>query len=88
MSLEAQFEEAAKKLEQNASVAGDLPNEKKLEIYSLFKQAKFGDADDSQKPGMLDFKGKAKFEAWKGKKGTSKEDAMKAYVELIGDLLG
>jgi DNA topoisomerase-2 len=30
----------------------------------------------------------AKFEAWKGKKGTSKEDAMTAYIELIGDLLG
>ena len=88
MSLQEQFEAAAKKLEENASVSGEFSNEKKLEIYSLFKQAKFGDAQDKDKPGMLDFKGKAKFEAWKGRHGMSQEDAMKAYVELIADLLG
>jgi len=37
---------------------------------------------------MLDFKGKAKFEAWKGRNGISSEDAMKQYIELIGELLG
>ena len=31
---------------------------------------------------MLDFKGKAKWDAWNGLKGTSKEDAMTKYVEL------
>ena len=36
---------------------------------------------------MLDFKGKAKWDAWNAKKGTTQEDAQKAYVELIEALL-
>ena len=36
---------------------------------------------------MLDFKGKAKWDAWAGKKGLSKEEAQEAYVELINALL-
>jgi acyl-CoA-binding protein len=35
-----------------------------------------------EKPGMLDLTGKAKWEAWNGKKGVSKQDAMKSYVEV------
>ena len=87
MSLQEKFEAAAKKLQDNAGIADSLDDAKKLEIYALYKQGMIGDVN-TERPGMLDFKGKAKFEAWKGKKGTSKEDAMKAYVELIGDLLG
>lgn len=29
---------------------------------------------------MLDFKGKAKWDAWNGKKGTSQEEAKKLYI--------
>jgi len=43
---------------------------------------------NTDKPGMLDFKGKAKWEAWNARKGTSKEDAQKAYIELVNELLG
>ncbi len=88
MSLQEEFDAIAKQLADQPQLAEGLSNEKKLEIYSLFKQAKFGDAQDKDKPGMLDFKGKAKFEAWKGRHGMSQEDAMKQYVELIGELLG
>jgi diazepam-binding inhibitor (GABA receptor modulating acyl-CoA-binding protein) len=35
---------------------------------------------------MLDFKGKAKWDAWDAKKGMSVEDARAAYVELLVDL--
>ena len=31
---------------------------------------------------MLDFKGKAKWDAWDARKGTSKEDAMKQFHEF------
>jgi len=34
-----------------------------LELYALFKQATVGDAT-GDRPGMLDFKGRAKFDAW------------------------
>ena len=45
-----------------------------LQLYSLFKQGNVGDVNTSR-PGMLDFKGKAKWDAWDKLKGKSKEDA-------------
>lgn len=36
---------------------------------------------------MLDFKGKAKWEAWNKKAGTSKEDAQKAYIAKAESLI-
>jgi diazepam-binding inhibitor (GABA receptor modulating acyl-CoA-binding protein) len=30
--------------------------------------------------GLLDFKGKAKWDAWNGKKGTSQDEAKGAYI--------
>lgn len=35
---------------------------------------------------MFDFKGKAKWGAWASVKGMSKEDAEKAYIELVTKL--
>jgi acyl-CoA-binding protein len=40
----------------------------------------------TEKPGMLDLKGKAKWEAWNNKKGLSKEAAMEAYIALVEKL--
>ncbi|CDS40408.1 acyl coenzyme A binding protein [Echinococcus multilocularis] len=40
----------------------------KLYLYGLYKQATVGDVNTA-KPGMLDVKGKAKWEAWNGRKG-------------------
>ncbi len=57
-----------------------------LELYSLFKQATEGDAS-GKRPGVFDLKGRAKFDAWSGRKGMSKDDAMKAYVSLVERLL-
>ena len=34
------------------------------------------------KPGFLDFKAKAKWEAWTGQKGKSKEEAMQEYIKF------
>ena len=36
---------------------------------------------------MLDLKGRAKFDAWAGRKGTAKDDAMKKYVALVDRLV-
>ncbi|KAL7413231.1 acyl CoA binding protein-domain-containing protein [Mrakia frigida] len=54
----------------------------KLIFYANFKQASVGDVNVA-KPGMFDFVGKAKWEAWNKVKGTSKEDAQKTYVEKL-----
>ena len=63
-----------------------MPDDKKLEVYALFKQGSVGDVN-TERPGMLDLKGKAKWDAWNGKKGMSKEDAMQEYVDLAQALL-
>lgn len=36
---------------------------------------------------MLDFKGKAKWDSWNGKKGMSKSDAEAAYVREVEKLV-
>ena len=61
-------------------------NDELSNIYGLFKQATIGD-NDTDKPGFLDLKGRAKWEAWTSKKGISKVDAKKKYVEYIKQLL-
>jgi len=61
-------------------------NEQLLDLYGLYKQATEGDVSGSR-PGFLDLKGRAKFDAWAGRKGTSKDDAMKKYVALVGKLV-
>jgi acyl-CoA-binding protein len=38
------------------------------------------------RPGFLDLKGKAKWDAWTANKGMSKEDAMQKYIELVASL--
>jgi acyl-CoA-binding protein len=56
-----------------------------LELYALFKQGTVGDVS-GDRPGMLDFKGRAKFDAWAGKKGGSKDAAQQSYVALVEKL--
>lgn len=56
-----------------------------LELYGLFKQGTQGDVTGSR-PGMLDFKGRAKFDAWATKKGLSRDAAQNEYVALVARL--
>ncbi len=67
------------------SLRAQTTNEEMLELYALFKQANVGDVNTAR-PGMMDFKGKAKWDAWKKVEGMSKEDAMDKYVELVKSL--
>jgi acyl-CoA-binding protein len=57
-----------------------------LELYAYYKQATTGDAS-GERPGMLDFKGRAKFDAWSARKGLGKDQAMNAYVSLVEKLV-
>jgi diazepam-binding inhibitor (GABA receptor modulating acyl-CoA-binding protein) len=56
-----------------------------LELYALNKQATIGDVN-VDKPALFDFIAAAKYNAWTAKKGMSKEDAQKKYIELVDDL--
>ncbi len=57
-----------------------------MQIYSLFKQGSIGDVN-TERPGMLDFKGKAKWDAWAKLKGKSKADCQNEYIALAKVLL-
>lgn len=81
MSVQEQFEAAAEKVKG----FNDVSNDEKLQLYGLYKQAKEGDVT-GDRPGMFNPTGKAKWDAWKKVEGTSKEDAMKKYVELVEEL--
>jgi diazepam-binding inhibitor (GABA receptor modulator, acyl-CoA-binding protein) len=56
-----------------------------LELYALYKQGTVGDVSGSR-PGMLDFKGRAKYDAWAKKRGTTSDAAKSAYVALVSRL--
>lgn len=60
-----------------------LGNDAMLALYALFKQASTGDVTGSR-PGMLDIRGRAKYDAWAKHKGMSKDAAMEAYISLVG----
>ena len=60
-------------------------NETLLKLYALFKQGTNGDAS-GKRPGMMDFVGRAKYDAWAEIQGMSKEEAMQTYVDLIKGL--
>ena len=80
--LAQRFTEAQAKIKP---VTG-LSNDKMLDLYALYKQATSGDVNGSR-PGMLDVRGRAKFDAWAKKKGMTKDAAMQAYVDLVAKLV-
>ncbi|KAJ3552310.1 hypothetical protein NM688_g4216 [Phlebia brevispora] len=57
-----------------------------LYFYKYYKQATVGDVNTAR-PGMLDFVGKAKWDAWKGVEGTSKEECYEKYVAKLIEIL-
>jgi acyl-CoA-binding protein len=80
--LKAEFEAAV----ANSKKLSERPdNATLLKIYALYKQATAGD-NTEKKPGFGDMVGRAKWDAWNGVKGTSSDDAMQQYVELIKSL--
>ncbi|AJE97220.1 acyl-CoA-binding protein [Pandoraea apista] len=82
--LQARFEEA---VAQSKTLPERPDNFTLLRIYALFKQGTEGDVSGTR-PGMTDFVGRAKFDAWEMLKGKSKEEAQEAYVALVDELKG
>ncbi|MCX7249397.1 MAG: acyl-CoA-binding protein [Burkholderiales bacterium] len=80
--LKAKFEAAV----ANSKQLTERPdNATLLKIYALYKQASTGD-NTEKKPGFGDMVGRAKWDAWNGFKGTSANDAMQQYIDLIESL--
>ncbi|XP_055066201.1 acyl-CoA-binding domain-containing protein 7 [Misgurnus anguillicaudatus] len=83
MTLQAEFNQYA----ENVKKVKTRPTDQELlDLYGLYKQANVGD-NNIDKPGMMDFKGKAKWDAWNSRKGMSNEDAMSAYISLAKETI-
>ena len=80
--LKSRFEQATKDIQ---SLPERPDNETLLRLYALYKQGAEGDVS-GPKPGFFDFVGTAKYEAWAKLKGTSSDEAMKKYIDLVKKL--
>ena len=80
--LKARFEQAVTESKQLPEKPDNMTL---LKIYALFKQGSSGDVEGSR-PGFTDMVGRAKYDAWAALKGTSADDAMQQYIDLIESL--
>ena len=80
--IKNEFQQAATDVQ---NLAKRPSNDELLSLYALYKQAQEGDVS-GKKPGLLDIKGKAKYNAWTEIKGMDNETAMKKYITLVGKL--
>lgn len=80
--LKAAFEQA---VAQSKQLPERPDNKTLLQIYALYKQATEGDCE-GKRPGLTDFVGRAKYDAWAALEGKSTDEAMQAYIELIETL--
>ncbi|OQR83830.1 acyl-CoA-binding domain-containing protein [Achlya hypogyna] len=79
--LDLHFEHAA----AFVAAASKLSNENKLVLYAFFKQATQGDCT-AAKPSAIEFVAKAKWDAWMGLQGMTKEEAQKRYLEVVSSV--
>lgn len=82
MATKEEFEDAAKRVNE---LPKRPPDATLLELYALYKQATSGDVS-GKRPGMLDIRGRAKWDAWKKREGTSQDVARDEYVKLVEKL--
>jgi acyl-CoA-binding protein len=77
--------------EKAASDVQDLPerpsNDDLLSLYAFYKQGSEGDIS-GKRPGFTDFKGRAKYDAWKELEGMEPDQAKQQYVDLVEKLRG
>jgi acyl-CoA-binding protein len=83
MEIKAQFEEAVKRVE---ALTQRPQNDELLKLYGLYKQATEGDIHGDP-PGGFDFKGLAKYNAWKEQTGKTPEESMTRYVAFAEELI-
>ncbi|XP_022258386.1 acyl-CoA-binding domain-containing protein 6-like isoform X2 [Limulus polyphemus] len=80
--LAKSFESAA---DYVASKTDDFDGDQLLIFYGLYKQAQEGPCLKN-KPGIFDFKGKKKWEAWKMLGDMTKSEAMEQYIQTLKQL--
>jgi diazepam-binding inhibitor (GABA receptor modulating acyl-CoA-binding protein) len=80
--LQARFDKAR---DESKSLPERPDNMTLLKLYALYKQGSVGDVE-GKRPGFTEMVERAKYDAWAEQKGTSKEEAMQAYIDLIESL--
>ena len=83
MSIEDEFKKASEDVQ---TLPKKPDNKTLLQLYSLYKQATEGDVT-GDKPGAFDLVNRKKYEAWQKLQGIQKEQAQKAYIELVKRLM-
>ncbi len=81
--LKTLFEQAQKDV---TSLAERPDNQTLLQLYALYKQATDGDVQ-GERPGMMDFINRAKYDAWAKLQGQSADEAMQCYVDVVKQLM-
>jgi diazepam-binding inhibitor (GABA receptor modulator, acyl-CoA-binding protein) len=81
-SIETQFQQAVNDVTKLSEAPDTLV---KLKLYALYKQATSGDCT-GERPGMFDFAGRAKYDAWKELAGQTNDQAAEKYIALVEEL--
>ncbi|KAK9893489.1 acyl-CoA-binding protein [Cystobasidium minutum MCA 4210] len=85
--MSAQFDKAVSIVQSLPKDGPVKPSQaQQLEFYALYKQATLGDVTTSR-PGIMDFTGRAKWDAYKKKEGMSQDDAKAAYATKLKEVL-
>ena len=80
--LKAAFEKA---MADSKDLSERPDNATLLKLYALYKQGSTGD-NAEKKPSFSDRVARAKWDAWNNVKGTSQDEAMQQYIDLVADL--
>ena len=63
------------------------PNNTEMSLlYGLYKQSTIGNIN-IERPGVLDIKGKAKWDAWKSRENMDQFDSEVEYIKLVNKLI-
>lgn len=84
MTLKESFDKA---VADSKTITEKPDNETLLRLYSLYKQATEGNAPVEGPSNPFDIVGRAKHDAWQSINGTTADDAMQQYVDLVSSLL-
>ena len=85
MDLKDLFQKA---VEDSKALKTKPSNDTLLQLYSLYKQATDGDINTDPPSNSFDFVAKAKYDAWAGLKGKTRDAAMQEYVNLVEKMKG
>lgn len=83
MALMEQFNEATVRIQALPTASPEVM----LKLYGLYKQSTLGDVT-GDRPGMLEMRARAKFDAWASRRGMDFAEAREEYVEYVEELLG